>query len=580
MTSLARLRDPRLAKLVLCVLALGYVAAHVVALYFDGFHWDELVLFRRAEIAAATGVLDGGGRPGLGVVLLVPQVAGCEDTTGMLLTTRLAWTAWTFLVLGGLFVLLLQATRRAPHAWLAAALGTASLAFVPLFLRWSLQIRTDQPSAACALWAGVALLASRNRPWLGVVAGALIAMGYLFTQKAIYLTGLIGLVALGDLYIERAIAWRRELARVSWLVVGAVIVLAAYRYVIPMFFTHPSGVGTSMDGGFDLLNWYRWVLRFRLYPAMVTSVLPQLGLLFLILIAAVRAMRGDTEQRRPLTVALGVILLGLAVARFHTGSFPHFWITLGVFPAVAIGLGWNGIREMLPRAHGAVAGLAWAWLIITGAVYRGETLADTQAGQRASFELVESQLGPSLRGFSSDGAFVCRRDPAPLPVYLGHGVVQRLFGPKGEQNTAALIEEFRARPIAFVLETHRLTSFPAVWRAFFSSHYVQYAHRVWLAGQPIAGAAGTASALDVLVAGRYRWLAGGSSPARITVASTPLERGQTVVLAAGMQRIELVDPVADGMLVLAVDRPPAPPGPQFYDQMMIVELAGARSRWW
>lgn len=576
MTRFAILRDPRTAKLALVVLAIAYVAAHVAALFFDAFHWDELVLFRRAEIAAATGVLDGGGRPGLGVVLLVSAVDGCSNTVGMLHVTRVAWAALTLGLLSGLFVFLAQATRRSADAWLAAALGTACLAFVPLFLRWSLQIRTDQASAACALWAGVALFSSRNRPWVALLAGALFATGYLFTQKAIYLTALVGLVVAGDLYIDRAIAWRREALRVAGLVAGAVVALAAYRLMIPLFFSHPSGVGPSIDGGFDLLDWYRWILRFRLYPAMISSVLPQLGLIALVLIAALRAMRRDTEQRRPLTVALVVLLLGVAVGRFHTGSFPHFWITLGVFPAVAIGLGLPGIRELLPRAYGAVAGLAWACLIMTGAIYRSETLADTQAVQRDSFAFVEAHLPPSLRGFSSDGAFVCRRDPAPLPVYLGHGVTQRLFGTDGERNTAQLIEEFRSRPIAFVLDTHRFSSFPRSWRTFFAEHYVVYAHRVALPGVRLTGAAGSHHAVDVIVAGRYRWFGHG----RVVVGGRQLDRDGTIDLDVKVHDIELVDASVEGMFVLDVGAPPVPRSEPFYDEMMNLELAGARKRWW
>jgi hypothetical protein len=558
----------------LLVVAAVYAIAHLAAMFTDFVHWDELVLFRRTEVAAATGVLDGGGRPGLAAALLVLVVDGCESTFRMVLATRMVWAASTFLLLAGLFVFVLQATRRSAHAWHAAALGTASLAFVPHFLRWSLQIRTDQPAAACALWAGVALFASIRRPRFALLAGVLFAIGYLFTQKAFYVTALVGLVVLGDLYIERAFAWKREAQRVAWMILGAVVIVGIYRFVMPRLFTSPV---SSLESSFNLLDWYRWVLRFRLYPNMVSSVIPQLALLVLILVAAIRAMRRDTEQRRPLLVALAVCLLGIGVGRFHTGSFPHFWITIGIFPAVAIGLGWNGIRELLPRANLAVAILAWGWLIVTAAIYRRETLIDTQAVQRASFAFVESQLDPGLRGFSSDGAFVCRHDPDPLPVYLGHEVTLFLFGKNGARNTDALLEQFRTRPVAYVLDTHRLPSFPQRWRDFFAAHYVLYTHRVALAGQAITGGRGSSRTFDVIVPGRYRWFPG-VTQARITVDGIPVDH--EVTLAAGAHAIVLADPVTAGMLVLAVDAPPEPASETFYPGMAIYELAGARTRFW
>jgi len=575
------LREPRTAKLALVVLAIAYVIAHVIAaLVTEAANWDEFVLLSRAERAVRTGVLDGGGRPGLGVALLVPFVDGCTSTMAVVTTIRIVWCVFTFALLAGLFAFLRGATRRDPDAWQVAALGVALLACVPLFLRWSLQIRTDQPAIAAALWAGVALLASRRTPSLGILAGALAGTGYLFSQKAVYVTALIAVVAAGEHYIDRELVWRRELRRAVGVLVGAGLALGAYKLIIPLVFASPQRAG-SIEGGLDLFRWYRFVLRFRLYGSIVSTVVPHLVLLGLILAAAVRAGRRDTPQRRPLQIAVLVAVLGVAVARFHTASFPYFWITIGVFPAVAIALGWAGIRELLPRAHVPVAIGAWAMVLVLGVVFRAETLRDTQQIQRDTFAFIDRELDLSRRGFHADGGLVCRQDPDPFRVYLGQTITFVLGGAEGQRNTAALIEEFRSRPLAFVIKTSRLASFPRVVSEFWASHYVLYAHAVMLPGRRIAGAAATTHEVDVIVPGTYRWIPGvASQAARLGIAGTQLRAGETLTLTRGVHRAELLDPVAAGMLVLAVTTPPGATASPFYDEGLILELAGARRDWW
>jgi len=575
------LRQPRTIKLALIVLAIAYAVAHVIAaLFTEAANWDEFVLLSRAERAVRTGVLDGGGRPGLGVALLVPFVDGCTSTMAVVTTLRIVWCGFTFGLLAGLFVFLRSATRREPHAWHVAALGVALIACVPLFLRWSLQVRTDQPAIAAALWAGVALLASRRRPALGLLAGVLVGTGYLFSQKAVYVTALIAVVAAGEHYIDRELVWRRELKRALGVLVGAALALGAYKLIIPLVFA-PSPRGGALEGGLDLFRWYRFVLRFRLYGSIVSSVVPHLVLLGLILAAAVRAGRRDTPQRRPLQIGLLVAVLGVAVARFHTASFPYFWITIGVFPAVAIALGWAGIRELLPRAHVPVAIGAWVMVLVLGATFRGETLQDTQQIQRDTFAFIDQHLDASMRGFHADGGLVCRQDPDPLRVYLGQTITFVLGGADGQRNTAKLIEDFRSRPVAFIIQTHRLTSFPRAIREFWANHYVLYAHAVMLPGRTIAGLAASTREVDIIVPGAYRWLPGMASPAaRLAIAGTQLRPGDTITLARGAHTAELLDPVAAGMLVLAVAAPPGSTASPFYDAGLILELAGARREWW
>jgi hypothetical protein len=165
-------------------LALWFATAHCAAIYTEAINWDELALMNRAQRTIEAGELRGGGRPGLGTLLFAPLVKGCDDEIAVIHVARWMTAAATAAYLIGLFVLLrnvLSGYRARPS--LDAAFGVALLVCVPVFVRWSLQVRTDQWAIACGLWGGVALLASARRPALSLLAGALFGTGWLFTQK-------------------------------------------------------------------------------------------------------------------------------------------------------------------------------------------------------------------------------------------------------------------------------------------------------------------------------------------------------------------------------------------------------------
>lgn len=564
----------RIVQIALALLALAYVIAQFAAILRDSINWDELVLLSRAEVTLRTNVLQGGGRPGLGVAALVPFVDGCDSAMHVARTTRVVWIVITTALLLGVFELTRRMARRSPDAWHAAALATALLALVPLFLRWSLQVRTDQPAVAFALWASIALLASRERRWLGIVAGVFLGLGFLFSQKAVYIGALGGVLALGDLYIDRGWSWRRELARLVGFGLGAALALGAYKVGVMYAFTNAREYG--LDEGLDLLKWYRAMLRYRIYGNMVTSILPHLALGALVVAAALRAMRADTAQRRPLTVSLVVILLGVGVARFHAASFPYFWITLGVFPAVAIGIGWAGIRELLPRAAIPITAAAWISLVVLGVRYRGETLEDTQQLQVESFAFAEQGVPAAAHGFQADGGLFCRRDGVQLPVFLGQNIAQRFGGADGPAHIEDFVAEHRRRPVLFLVWSPRFGNFPAEIQRFWREHYVPYRGVVHVAGTKVAGARGAAQVFEVLAPGRYRWWGSG----QIAIAGRALGDGEEIELAAGENRAEIQSARADGILAWATASPPHPSNASLFDDRSLGEILGVRDRWW
>ena len=113
-----------------------------------------------------------------------------------------------------------------------AAVGVGLLALLPVFLEWSIQVRTDQIAIAGGLWGAVALVASRQRPPLAVVAGLLFGLGYLGSQKLIYVASLGFLLAAVDVWRVRDFDPGRETLRlVNCLATLGTLVAAFFLYV-------------------------------------------------------------------------------------------------------------------------------------------------------------------------------------------------------------------------------------------------------------------------------------------------------------------------------------------------------------
>jgi hypothetical protein len=523
--------------------------------------------------------LQGGGRPGLAVVAIVPFVRGCTDTIATVIQVRLAWVAVTLSMLTALFWLLRGAVHAREHRGHAAALGVAMLALVPVFMRWSVQVRTDQPAIAAALWASVALLASRRRPWLAGVAGALFVLGYLFSQKAIYVAALGGVIVMGDLAVDVPVGWSRELRRsawrAAWLAVGAAVVMIAWRVTMSLLYdtVAPSG---GVAGVLSVFDYYRERFGYRVYRGMLPTLYPHVASLVLLVPALWVAYRGRTAQRRPLLVALAVAALGLAVGAFHTAAFPYFWMTLGLFPACAIALGWPGIAAAVPpRASKLIAIGLWAGLLLVAVPYRREVLEDTQTVQRDTFAFIDRNFNRTARGFNADGGLFCRGDPEPFPVYLREHVERGFGGPDGDRQADLFIAEFRTRPVAFMIDDFLLQPFPGSVREFWSAHYVPYYASALVAGRPLHGPAGNQVEIDIIVAGDYRW----SGPGRISIEGTPVEAGATIRLPAGAHTTTLVEDTQGGVLTLALAEPPRPSPTPFHAWAPIAEIVGARREW-
>jgi len=605
-----------------------FVASRAASIASTAVNWDEFALLDRVARTARTGVPETGGRPGLAEWLLLPIVSACSDEIATVQHARWLWLGLTLCFLAGLYALLVELLRGRPQRHHDALFGVALLALVPAFLDWSLQVRTDQLALAGGVWGGMLLLASQRRAPLALAAGALFGVGYLGSQKLLYAAALAGLLAAGRPWLERDVRPAREALRATLCLAGFGLVFAAFRAAMGAAFdvppSHPSQrmmTPYQVGRALDTFDFYRNSLGFSQYRAMLPTLIPHA--LLLVACAAAgslawrrsaaeaesgrkparseaqpsevtqtgrKSARSETQPsevtqtgRKPacgdpqasadhasgptLLLALAVLALGAGVAAFHAGAFFYFWMTLGLFPAVAFALALAPLRDtLLPaaaRPRALAAALLWAALAIPGAVKAVALLADTQGVQRDSLAFIRRNFEPGDAGFHPERALFCGFAASPLPLYFSQTIYRDFVGPQAEANLAHMEQRFRREPIRFLVQSFRLNQFPVELRRFWSENYQPYRGSVFVAGRHLEGARGATSGFELIVPGRYRWLPT-DAPHEVRIDETLVAAGGIVALAPGPHTAGFVEDATGGMLVLALDDPPGPAPLAFY----------------
>ncbi|MFI5215408.1 MAG: hypothetical protein ACHQ3O_02610, partial [Candidatus Limnocylindria bacterium] len=549
-----------------------FLASRAASIATTAINWDEFALLDRVARMARTGVPETGGRPGLAETLLLPIVSACSDEIATARTARWLWLGLTLCFLIGLFAMLREVLRGRPQRSHDALLGVALLALVPAFLEWSLQVRTDQLALAGGVWGGMLLLASQRRAPLALAAGILFGVGYLGSQKLLYAAALAGLLTAGRAFLDRDLRPGREALRATLCLAGFGLVFAAFRAAMGAAFdvppSHPSQrmltpyhVGRALD----VFEFYRHSLGFSQYRAMLPTLWPHALLLAASAAAGLLAWRKGLASLPTLLLAFGVLALGAGIAAFHAGAFFYFWMTLGLFPAAAIALALEPIREaLLPaRARPLAAALLWAALLLPGAVTATRLLADTQGVQRESLGFIRRNFAADDAGFHPERALFCSPAEAPLPLYFSQTIFRDFVGPQAEANLAHLEQRFRGEPIKFLVQSFRLNQFPLELRRFWSENYQPYRASVFVAGRHLEGGRGATSGFELIVPGRYRWLPL-DAPRSVRIDETLLGAGDVVALATGPHTAGFVEDATGGMLVLALEDPPGPAPLPFY----------------
>jgi hypothetical protein len=426
---------------------------------------------------------------------------------------------------------------------------------------------------------GWLLLASRRRPGLALAAGACFGAGFLGSQKVLYPIALALLLAAGQLRLLRDLAPRREGARALLAALGFAAVLGAFEAAVAAAFQAPVGRPLRAElshefvaSGLSLFEFYRHTLGWREYRELAPALLPHALALLLLAAATPAALRGGGRRADRALLAWAVLALGAGIALFHAAAFRYFWMTLGLFPAVAIALGRGEIQAFVARAGRLPIGAARApalgfaaLLAIPAGFEAAARLRDTQAVQRESFAFLHRAFAPSEPGFQPESALFCQAGVQPLPTFFSQHLYRRFGGERRERNTAALLERFRSVPIHFLVESFRLNQFPLEVRRFWAENYQPYRGSVFVAGRRLAGPRDAELDFEIVVPGAYRWLPGGGAPA-LSLEGRTLVAGEVVELAAGRYSARPEDDLQDGLLVLAVGEPPGPAPLAFYER--------------
>jgi hypothetical protein len=322
------------------------LTTHYLHIFSEVINWDEFAMLERAERSSRFGTVVGSGRPGLVTILLIPFVEGCVDAARSVVQARLFWMAITVAYLIGVYFLVRRwfvHVGRIDEGRAQGLIAVALLAFLPAFVVWSVQVRSDQAALAAVVWGGVLLLSTSYRK--AAVAGALFAVALLCTQKGAYAIALCGVLfttASAARVWATASANRAELilavGRLAVTGTALILVLGSYALLVPEAAQLASG--GAVVSGLETMNWYRATQGYRVYTQYMPTDWSCIGCFSLILILWTlrAAYRRDALEYALLICCWLVLLLGLIVIRFHGSSFPYFLMTAGLFPAIALSM--------------------------------------------------------------------------------------------------------------------------------------------------------------------------------------------------------------------------------------------------
>jgi hypothetical protein len=553
------------------LLLLGFVALRVVATQRVAFNWDELVLFESIVHSARDGIFRSGGRPGLVQLLLAPLLEACQDEIATGRQIRLVWVGVTLLYLGGIAALLAELLRGSERRIHDVLLGVALLALVPAFLQWSVQVRTDQLALAGGAWGIAALLASRRRPPLALAAGVCFGLGWLASQKLAYVASL-GVLLAAFQGVRAGWQPHRELARAALLGAGATVVWLAFRTLVTSQFEvaadHPARDALPVPllrAQFDVFSFYRATLGWSQYGDIAPTLVAHGALAGLLALTSWRQLRRGERDARLLAAWL-VLALGAGVALFHAAAFAYFWMTLGLFPAVALALAADPIRRewfATPERLRIATALLWLAIAVPGVQALAAGWRDTQAVQRDSLAFVHRNFPREQLGFHPESALFCGATP-PLGSWFSYTIYRSFGGESREAQVARVERTFRRAPVHYMVDSFRLGQFPPELQRFWTDNYMPYRASVYVAGRRLRGGRGAEQPFELIVPGSYRWIPLGE-PAAIEVDGRTLAPGEVAELGAGEHRATFAADGADGALVLALDEPPRDAPRSFYE---------------
>jgi hypothetical protein len=547
------------AALVAFVLVIA--GARIIGVFTLYVQADEFVLLQRAVTTERTGVLVGGGRPGLGTLVLTPFAAACRNAVDAVVQARLLWTGLTAGAALAFWFLLRGTVVETRWRRAAIVTGLGLWMLSPQVLYYSTQVRTDQPAIMFGLWGGVALLASRHRMGWAPLAGILLGLGFLFSQKLLYVAGLVAVLVMGDVFV-RGPRIRRDVGRAILAVAGFLLLLLGYRQALAQI----AGAPTLLPVATELSNfeYYRMSLGWDRYRNMLPMLIPQLLALVGLLALTAAWARDRSWHGKELAVAWSVVAVGTAVVLVHAGRFPYFYMVLGLYPAAVGGLILGPLLERVgtPLRRGLVMASIWLPLVLYSVVAAAVLTGDTQQQQqRASLDWVERNFSPAAVGYTNWGAFACREEP--WPVRFGAGLAAAFRGDAREHSTQQLMDAFRDRPVAFMIPP--IEPHPPELEEFWRTRYVHYYGGIHVPGRHVRGGAGWTGTFEAVVPGDYVWLAKEGAVGPLSVEGERVEPGRMITLHERRAYSLNLPQGGDGLFVIALEEPPAADPVPFFD---------------
>jgi hypothetical protein len=548
-----------------------WVILHLLWVFTENINGDEFILLARAKDTYLSGQVQGGGRPGLGSVLLVPFVRDCVNAIHSARAARLAWTAFGVMILTGTWLTLRRLFSGRRFSREDALVGVALVGLTPAFLRYSIQVRTDTPAVGFGMVGAAALLASRSSHRWATVSGVLLGFGYMFSQKLLYVGTLAVLLAAGDIVLNDRFRPKREAQRVLLAGMGFLGTTVVLRLLISALF-EPT-IAFDLRSQLSDFDYYHEVVGYYFYRLLSVELFPHVIMAILVMFGSIRLAR-ERQRTETSAVVLATLVcaLGLAIAWFHAGRFPYFWLTLGLFPAIAVAVAMPVVRKANAKGR---ATAVWFRLAILGlsffAALEGIYLSlDSQAIQRESLSFVERNLPSRALGFHPERANLCRYDPDPLPTFVIQTIARKFERHDAADSTArAFKREFERRPIQFIIDSQMLEWFPAEIQSFWATHYVRYSSSVYVPGAHIAALPDSPATIDVIVPGEYQWLPAPGSPSeRVLVDGSVVAPGVPVSLVRGRHSVEAESTPASGMIHLTMRDGPVTEAESFYTGFM------------
>lgn len=546
---MSRSRKGQIERLIsgtILALCIFLAVHHVAVLFSESITWDEFGLYRRVQDVITTGIFRTGGRPGLAMLWLLPLVEGCTDPMEVAIHARMLWLVFTLGYPVTLFLLLREflsargtTVGTNPSRNADPLLGIAGLVLIPLWLRWSVQVRTDQPALFFVFLSGVVMMRSSKTAELGVVSGVLACSGFLFSQKAVYGGGIVAILAVTHAWIRGELFRKSALLRLAYFALGGAAVYGLFHNLIAWTFVPAPTF--SIEGGMRQLETAGSSLEYRLYPYVSHYFLPQALMLLGLCACTVQARRGQIVRYQELIAAWLILLVGAGVARFHTNGFAYFWLTIGCFPAAAVAISLGPIREIAQTKRWGqrllqTTCVALPLILIGQNVAEGRfVLEDTQRAQRDAFSFIDRNFLRSAPGFHADGGLFCREAKGHFPVVFGIHLQEQFYGEKNSTNVTAFIETFRTLPVEFLIRTPRLEGFPRPIIEFWEANYVPYSSNILVPGFHLEP---DQNEINVLVPGKYRWFTSEKNASPPHVNSQPLLEEGDIELHRGVNSIQ------------------------------------------